>query len=94
MPPMRSGLMLGLSILVLCAPLISDARGEVASSKPHQYADLLRKQCDALVASALKRPYGWGWADASDGDAKLAAQKIPVSLEPGATPAAGLLLLY
>ena len=94
MPPMRSGLMLGLSILVLCAPLTSDARGEVASSKPHQYADLLRKQCDALVASALKRPYGWGWADASDGDAKLAAQKIPVSLEPGATPAAGLLLLY
>jgi hypothetical protein len=45
------------------------------------------------VASALKRPYGWGWADA-DADAKVPAQKIPVSLEPGATPAAGLLLLY
>jgi hypothetical protein len=83
-----------LALLVFLAVVIS-ARAEDAP-KPHRYATLLARECDDLIASAVKRPYGWGWAelDASTDPNKLPAGRIPVSLEPGATPAAGLLLLY
>jgi hypothetical protein len=84
-----------LALLVLLAIAIS-ARADDAP-KPHRYATLLARECDELIASAVKRPYGWGWAelDAQPADPKkLPAGRIPVSLEPGATPAAGLLLLY
>ena len=55
-------------------------------------AQQLADECDALIAAAVKRPYGWAWtAQTSDG----AAQRKPqVDLRPGATPAAGAVLLW
>lgn len=84
-----------LALLVLLVVTLSVCAED--APKPHRYATLLGRECDELVASAIKRPYGWGWAqrDAPPADPKkLPAGRIPVSLEPGATPAAGLLLIY
>jgi hypothetical protein len=83
-----------LALLILLTATVS-ARADDAP-KSHRYATLLARECDELIASAIKRPYGWGWAelDAPTDPKKLPAGRVPVSLEPGKTPAAGLLLLY
>src|SRR5687768_4734043 len=52
--------------------------------------DALRRECDALLAQVIKRPYGWGWSQ----ELNLSAREPVVSLEPLQTPAAGLMLLY
>jgi hypothetical protein len=64
--------------------------------KPHRYADQLERECDELIGAAMKRPYGWAWAEAvtTADPKKPAPRNIPVSLEPLGTPAAGLLLFY
>lgn len=70
-----------------------------ADDKPHRYADELRQQADALIASAIKRPYGWGWTEAEPEESAAAKVKVkpayvPVAMGPGETPAAGLILLW
>jgi hypothetical protein len=82
------------ALLLLLLALSLSAHADDAP-KPHRYATLLARECDELIAAAVKRPYGWGWAkvDAPIDPKKLPAGRVPVSLEPGATPAAGLLLL-
>ena len=60
---------------------------EAEKAKPH--AQALRRECDALLAQVIKRPYGWGWSQ----DLNPAREPV-VSLEPLQTPAAGLMLLY
>jgi hypothetical protein len=83
-----------LALLILIALGVSTRADD--APKPNRYATLLARECDELIASAIKRPYGWGWTelDASTDAKKLPGGRIPVSLEPGATPAAGLLLFY
>jgi hypothetical protein len=67
-----------------------------ADEKPHPYADELRRQADALIASAVKRPYGWGWSDVDpDEPAKKGKPAfVPIAMNPGETPAAGLVLFW
>jgi hypothetical protein len=57
------------------------------------YQQQLRHECDELMASAVKRPYGWGWDTTAP---QVAGRSTPrhVSMEPLGTPAAGLLLLW
>jgi hypothetical protein len=67
----------------------------VATSALHggAYQEQLRRECDALIAAAVKRTYGWGW----DTTAPAAAgRNTPrhVTMEPLGTPAAGLLLVW
>jgi hypothetical protein len=67
-------------------------------AKPRKYATLLAAEADALIASAVRRPYGWGWTqaapDAAPSPKKGKPQPIPIALDPGTTPTAGLVLLY
>jgi hypothetical protein len=58
--------------------------------------DPLSEAADALVESAVKRPYGWGWPDAApDEPAKKGKPAyIPIAMGPGETPAAGLVLWW
>jgi hypothetical protein len=81
-----------LAILILLALPLSPARAD----KPTHYATLLARECDDLIAAAIKRPYGWGWTelDAPADPKPLPAGRIAISLEPANTPSAGLLLLY
>ncbi|WP_428939568.1 hypothetical protein [Fontivita pretiosa] len=59
------------------------------------YARQLAAECDALVADAVRRPYGWAWDIAALPPAgRSATAPRPVSMQPLATPAAGLVLLY
>ena len=75
------------SILFALVP----ARADEASKR---YESLLARECDTLIASAVQRPYGWAWRATSEQGETSQPRIIPVSLEPKATPAAGLLLLY
>lgn len=83
-------------VILLCVVAIAPARGDEPAAKPHRYTAQLARECDELIAAAVKRPYGWGWGDAAEGPdpRKGAARNVPISLEPSTTPAAGLLLLY
>ena len=78
---------LTLLILIAIWPLTARA-GESAPAKAE-----LRRQCDELIARAVKRPYGWGWTeDAPEQRPKGGGQ--PVSMEPGGTAAAGFVLYW
>lgn len=63
---------------------------------PGRYARQLGRECDDLLASAVRRPYGWGWESAVDPAKPPAkgAHSTVVSFEPGQSTAAGLLLLW
>jgi hypothetical protein len=83
--------------LFLIAIALGQARADDAPAKPKRYATLLEKECDALIAAAVKRPYGWGWAEVVESPElkkTVAVRNPPVSLEPGMTPAAGLILYW
>ena len=90
-------------LLAVCliVPACARAQERAGSTKPQEHARALARACDELINSAVKRPYGWAWGDAEeaaapdDGPKKPARKDLfPVSLEPGTTPAAGLVLLY
>jgi hypothetical protein len=81
--------------VLFVAPLLSKA--EAAAEKPQHFARLLARECDALIDAAIKRPYGWAWgeADAEEGSKPPARRdRIPVSIGPLTSPAAGLVLLH
>src|SRR5947207_7711432 len=82
------------SLFIVCTflTLFSPARADERT--PQKYQSLLARECDALIATAVKRPYGWAWELTSDQDSKKTPRSVAISLEPAATPAAGLLLLY
>ena len=52
----------------------------------------LAQECDALIASAVKRPYGWAWTSSADDAA--AERKPPVAMRPPGSAAAGAVLLW
>src|SRR5258705_11116342 len=92
MRPMRSALPIFMLLATWAAPAWSDQ----PAPKPNHYAILLQRECDDLIAAAIKRPYGWGWTDtdATEETKKSpGAGRVAVSLEPANTPAAGLILL-
>jgi len=59
---------------------------------PGRYAQQLRQECDALVQSATRRPYGWGWDIIPPPNAGSAPRHV--TLQPLGTPTAGILLLW
>jgi hypothetical protein len=83
-------------VILFVAASCTGAWADEPAGKPGRYARQLARECDDLIASALKRPYGWAWAEVREtADAKPgAARNVPVSLQPMETPAAGLVLLY
>lgn len=56
------------------------------------FAEQLAAECDSLVDAAIRRPYGWAWPAAID-PARRDRRPV-VSMEPGDTPAAGMILLW
>jgi len=70
-------------------------RASVVSAAPQgPAAQQLAQECDALIASAVKRPYGWAWTSQATDAAAAADRKPQVDMRPGATPAAGAVLLW
>ena len=57
-----------------------------------RYARQLADECDALIALAVKRPYGWAWAAPTSSGAP--ERKPPVDMRPPGSPAAGIVLLW
>lgn len=55
----------------------------------------LARECELLLASAVKRPYGWAWEADAAAAASQPARAAPrhVIMEPPGTAAAGLILL-
>ncbi|HEY7117654.1 MAG TPA: hypothetical protein VH475_13780 [Tepidisphaeraceae bacterium] len=84
--------------LILSTTLILNvARADEPNPKTRHYAAQLARQCDDLIASAVKRPYGWGWAPASEAEATpqtAPPRGAPVAVDPAATASAGLVLLH
>jgi hypothetical protein len=72
---------------VVCL-LVARVRAEPVGRYARQLAD----ECDALIEVAVKRPYGWAWPATLE-SARANARQVQVSMESGATPAAGLVLL-
>jgi hypothetical protein len=70
----------------LCPAISATPKGPAARQ--------LTEECDALIASAVKRPYGWAWAAPGSDGAGAPARKPGVDMRPGATPAAGAVLLW
>lgn len=54
----------------------------------------LAKECDDLLNSVVKRPYGWGWGEADTDPQKTPLKMVQVSLEPLETPSAAMVLWY
>jgi hypothetical protein len=84
------------ALVIAIAVVISSARpvmaGAVASSQPALRPDnvaALRAVCDAMIASAVKKPYGMGWS-IDPPDSKALAVNVPMGALQ--TPAAGLVL--
>jgi len=58
-----------------------------------EYQSQLRRECDALLETAIRRPYGMGFDPSGRGDTRKPTTR-PVSFEPLQTPAAGIVLLW
>jgi hypothetical protein len=77
---------------LVVALVANPARAEgVASTQPLRAEDVaaLRGVCDAMIASAVKKPYGMGWS-IDPPDTKALAVNVPMGLLE--TPTAGLVL--
>jgi hypothetical protein len=57
------------------------------------FLEQLRKECDALLQTSIKRPYGIGFDPSGSPDTRRPTTR-PVSLEPRQSPAAGVVLLW
>lgn len=93
---MKSSGVLLLVVAVLAFP--TGARTAEAQRSPE--GAKLAAECDELIRTAVKRPYGWAWAAEVDAPAVPGAAKpavvnkgVGVSFEPMQTPAAGLMLV-
>lgn len=82
--------------ILFVAASFTCAWADEPAAKPGRYAQQLAHECDDLIASAIKRPYGWGWAEVAErtDTAKVPPRNIPVSMQAMETPSAGLVLLY
>jgi hypothetical protein len=79
-------------LFVVISTCVAAAAAAAAAAERGPAAQQLAQECDALIATAVKRPYGWAWtAQANDG---AGDRKPQVDMRPGATPAAGAVLLW
>ena len=86
--PRRTGGRKRLILIFLLLGAVIPLRAEA----PH-YAAQLARECDELMSLAIKRPYGWGWAE----DTERAKPKIGsplVRLEPPGSAGAGFVLYW
>jgi hypothetical protein len=60
----------------------------------NRYATELREECQSLIDSAVRRPFGWGWDPALRGGDLKRPTSRPVSMEALGTPAAAMVLLW
>src|SRR3954469_4551424 len=83
-----------LTLIALAVPVSSlrAADDALRSQSRGHYATQLATECDALLDSAVRRPYGIGWSRAATGDDGKHNVAQPVAMGTGATPAAGLVL--
>lgn len=58
-----------------------------------EYQQQLRAECDALLQTCIRRPYGIGFDPSGTPDTRRPTTR-PVSLEPLQSPAAGMILLW
>lgn len=75
-------------IVVTLMVIACTARGEEGDASKQ-----LRRECDALIARAVKRPYGWAWAEAVP-EAKPKGGAQGVTMRPTGSAAAGLVLYW
>jgi hypothetical protein len=68
--------------------------GHAQAEPPRRYASQLAAESAELIRRAIRRPYGWAWDAAASSEANDHPQPRTVSMEPLATPAAGLVLLW
>jgi hypothetical protein len=68
--------------------------GILYAAEPGQYAKQLRAESDALMQSAIRRPYGWGWDNVASENLTASSAPRHVTMQPLGTPAAGILLLW
>ena len=57
------------------------------------YADQLSRECDDLIALAIKRPYGWAWAEERPQPKSKSAPQ-PANFDPPGTAAAAFVLYW
>jgi hypothetical protein len=86
----------GFALIFSLASSFAAAQSSTASSRG-PYARQLAAECDALMDVAIVRPYGTAWDTSrlNAPEAPAAPSRAPrhVTMEPGATPAAGYMLL-
>jgi hypothetical protein len=86
-----------LLIILLLLVTVPSAFAGAPDDKPRQHQQALARECDALINSAVKRPYGWAWGEPENAETPKPGTPrrngIPVSIEPATTPAAGMILL-
>lgn len=73
--------------------ILTCAVAYTASVFAGEYQVQLRKECDALLETAIRRPYGMGFDPSGRGDTRKPTTR-PVSFEPVQSPAAGVILFY
>jgi len=88
----------GLSILLAILAVAGSAAAApespaIPSTRPAVEAQLIA-ECDALIASAVQKPYGWAWPAAEPEPANLPRNTTLVSFDPMSTPSAALVLFY
>src|SRR3954470_21963376 len=91
---MQSGLKQAISLLMIVWMVCvqSSARAQAPRGR---YAKQLADECDALIQSAVRRSYGWGWDTVTLNAARSSATTPRhIAMEPLGTPAAGMLLLW
>jgi hypothetical protein len=77
-------------MIVVIALAVSATAAEKVFARPARYSEQLETECNAIIQSAVKRPYGWAWDPmTTSGDT---SKPRAVSMEPQGSPAVGLIL--
>ena len=79
-------------LLFLFAPLLG-AKVDASAAADTPYTAQLNSECDDILRLAIHRPYGWAWDPAAASEMNGHPSPRAVSMQPLATPAAGLILL-
>jgi hypothetical protein len=77
-------------MIVVAIVALSQTPVEKVFANPGKYTAQLETECDAMLQSAVQRPYGWSWDPlTSNADA---SKPRAVSMEPQGSPSVGLIL--
>ncbi len=81
-------------LLILTCIAVYRPLARAADAPPRgPYAQQLQRECDELLALAVRRPYGWAWADGKP-DPKARGGGQAVILDPPGTPGAAFVLYW